>query len=102
MNSSSEASEPFLAEIKYRDSDDNENWGAGAPEVGLRVRGLPWLGFGLLLLLLTNATTYLLVNRTQINSDEICASYTSKWCKFGSHFVLVTYADSRSPHHSRC
>ncbi|KAN0099335.1 protein of unknown function (DUF3328) domain containing protein [Hyaloscypha variabilis] len=78
MTSSSDASEPFPAENKYRDIDSSEDWEARENEDRPRVRYLPWVVSSVLLLLLTNATTYFLVNRMSL-------------------FRLVTWADGIAP-----
>jgi hypothetical protein len=87
MSTSSEGTKPFLTESKYRDSDVSEEWEAISHKSLPKAPLLLWLIASTFLLLLTNATTYLLVNQTRGNLDASCALYTLKWCRSILSFV---------------
>lgn len=83
MSISTEATEPFLQEQKYTDSETSEYWKAAPAQSGRDVRRAVWLFFwGTLILVFSNVTTYYLARRSIVtNLDTICASHTSEWCK---------------------
>lgn len=87
MDASADATKPFLAEPKYRDSDVSEDWEPNSPRSCQNVRWLLWLVSGIIVLIFTNVATYFLARPSSDYLDKVCPSRTSVWCKLAFYFL---------------
>ncbi|KAH8806149.1 hypothetical protein F5884DRAFT_470306 [Xylogone sp. PMI_703] len=81
MDTSTESTKPFLAESKYRDGNESEDWEHDTSRSNQTGPRFLWLAFGASLLLFTNAMTYLFAVRSSApqNLNSTCARHTSMW-----------------------